>query len=344
MSSASTSKAAAVRALLAKRDTQHRIIKENTKKLKEIEEMSSRVTVGLEKLQQGAEDVETMKVVLADEEVKLRKAEEATNAMLSKLELSSMAAKKEQDAVALIKQGCEEDKERIAGEKALAEDDLAKAQPFVDEAERAVNSIKPNDLNELKRLAKPGDIIKLIFDCVALLKMEKMVRVEQSEVTLGIGKEKQTIPFFKDSFKIQQTGMLSDSKFLNSIFFFSKYEKDFINDETIEFLLPYLELQGFDPLVARNASKAAEGLCTWARAMKYYHEASKIVKPKLEALSLAEAKLADAQRELDKAQKKLEACEEVLQNLQNDFENQMSQKKAIEQNAAHTRKKMEQVW
>ena len=38
MSSASTSKAAAVRALLAKRDTQHRIIKENTKKLKEIEE------------------------------------------------------------------------------------------------------------------------------------------------------------------------------------------------------------------------------------------------------------------------------------------------------------------
>ncbi|GMH97336.1 hypothetical protein TrST_g8180 [Triparma strigata] len=312
-------------------------------KMSELEEMSNRVTVGLEKLQQGAEDVETMKVVLADEEVKLRKAEEATNAMLSKLELSSMAAKKEQDAVALIKQGCEADKERIAGEKALAEEDLAKAQPFVDEAERAVNSIKPNDLNELKKLGKPGDIIKLIFDCVALLKMEKMVRIEQSEVVLGIGKEKQTIPFFKDSFKIQQTGMLSDSKFLNSIFFFSKYEKDYINDETIEFLLPYLELEGFNPLVARNASKAAEGLCTWARAMKYYHEASKIVKPKLEALSLAEAMLADAQRELDKAQKKLEACEEVLQKLQLDFENQMGQKKAIEENAAHTRRKMEQA-
>jgi len=313
------------------------------KKLAEIEEMSSRVTVGLEKLQQGAEDVETMKVVLADEEVKLRKAEEATNAMLSKLELSSMAAKKEQDSVMLIKHACEADKERIDGEKKLAEEDLAKAQPFVDEAERAVNSIKPNDLNELKRLAKPGDIIKLIFDCVALLKMEKMLKIEPNEVILGIGKEKKTIQFFKDSFKIQQTGMLSDSKFLNSIFFFSKYEKDYMNDETIEFLLPYLELEGFDPLVARNASKAAEGLCTWARAMKYYHEASKIVKPKLEALSLAEAKLADAQRELDKAQKKLEACEEVLQQLQKNFENQMSQKKAIEQNAAHTRKKMEQA-
>ena len=38
MPSASTSKAAAVQRLLAKRGTQHRIIKENTKKLKEIEE------------------------------------------------------------------------------------------------------------------------------------------------------------------------------------------------------------------------------------------------------------------------------------------------------------------
>jgi len=44
------------------------------------------------------------------------------------------------------------------------EEDLTKAQPFLDEAESAVGSIKPNDLNELKKLGKPGDIIKLIFD------------------------------------------------------------------------------------------------------------------------------------------------------------------------------------
>jgi hypothetical protein len=43
--------------------------------------------------------------------------------------------------------------------------------------------------------------------------------------------------------------------------------------------------------IYRNASKAAEGLCTWCRAMSDYHGASKIVKPKLEALRLAEAKL-----------------------------------------------------
>ena len=44
--------------------------------------------VGLEKLAKGAEDVESMKVVLAEEEVKLQKANEDTTKMLGKLQKS----------------------------------------------------------------------------------------------------------------------------------------------------------------------------------------------------------------------------------------------------------------
>ena len=121
--------------------------------------------------------------------------------------------------------------------------------------------IKPNDLNEVKKLGKPSDIIKLVFDLVGLLKMEKMVKTETAEITMGaaaasylhwhessprevatrdpragIGKEKRTFGFIKDSFKNMQGGMLADSSFLKNIFYFSKYEKDMINDETIEFM------------------------------------------------------------------------------------------------------------
>ncbi|CAM9172851.1 unnamed protein product [Hapterophycus canaliculatus] len=236
---------------------------------------SKRVIVGLDKLKKGAADVELMKIQLKEEEIKLKEADLATTKMLSKLEVSSMAAKKEADAVAVIKEACMADARRIAGEKEDAEEDLAQAKPFLEEAERAVESIKANDLNELKKLQKPSDIIKLIFDCVGLLKMEKVQPVQGDEVTIGIGKEKQTLPFLKDSFKHMQAGMLSDARFLQSIFAFSQNEKDFINDETVELMAPYLELEGFNPAVARNASKAAEGLCTWCRAMTYYHEASK---------------------------------------------------------------------
>mgnify|MGYP001192382363 FL=1 len=105
-------------------------------KLAEVERKASNVRVGLEKLAKGAEDVESMKVVLAEEEVKLQKANEDTTKMLGKLQKSSMAAKKEADIVNEIKKGCEDEAHKIALEKADAEKDLAKAMPFVEEAER----------------------------------------------------------------------------------------------------------------------------------------------------------------------------------------------------------------
>ncbi|KAJ1421934.1 putative axonemal dynein gamma heavy chain, partial [Ochromonadaceae sp. CCMP2298] len=309
----------------------------------EVVTKANRVEIGLEKLQSGAKDVEKMKVVLAEEEVKLGLSEEATNVMLSKLELSSMEAKKEADAVSKIKELCQADAERIAGEKGDAEEDLAKAQPFLDEADRAVNSIKPNDLNELKKLGKPSDIIKLIFDCVSLLKMGQLIRVEAVEITVGVGKDKKTFMFVKDSYKIVQGGMLADTRFLQTITNFSQKEKDFINDETVELMAPYLSLDGFNPFTARNASRAAEGLCTWCRAMVDYNQASKIVKPKLEALRLAEARLQDAERDLFKAEMRLKACMDVLGGLQVDFDRQLATKRGIEENAKNTRKRMEQA-
>ena len=111
-----------------------------------------------------------------------------------------------------------------------------------------MNSIKPNDLNELKKLSKPSDIIKLIFDVVAILRMQPLVKhIESQDVTLGVGKDKKTFTFIKDSFAIAQKGMLVDARFLQLIMNFSKVEKDFINDETIEFMTPYLKLRAFQP-------------------------------------------------------------------------------------------------
>ena len=314
-----------------------------SKKCDEILDKASRVEIGLEKLAAGAKDVEKMKVVLAQEEIKLKQAEAAANTMLSKLEVSAMGAKKEADAVSKIKEACQADAERIAGEKADAEEDLSKAQPFVDQAEAAVGSIKPADLNELKKLGKPSDIIKLVFDCVCILKMGALEKVEVMEVTLGVGKDKKTFKFIKDSYSMVLKTLLADTRFLQNILQFSKVDKDFINEETVELMMPYLDLEGFNYLAARNASKAAEGICIWTRAMADYYGASKIVKPKLEALRLAEARLQDAERELSKAEVRLKAVQDVLNNLQIDFDRQMASKKAIEENALSTRKRMEQA-
>lgn len=51
-----------------------------------------------------------------------------------------------------------------------AERDLALAQPALDAALSALNSITPKDINGLKALKNPPDVIKRIFDCVLLLR------------------------------------------------------------------------------------------------------------------------------------------------------------------------------
>merc|ERR1719183_480299 len=74
-----------------------------------------------------------------------------------------------------------------------------------------------------------------------------------------------------------------------------------------------------------------------------YHGASKIVKPKLEALAIAEAQMEAANAALAQAEERLEQCEKRLQNLQTLFQNQMAEKKKIEDGAAALQKKMTQA-
>jgi dynein heavy chain len=87
-------------------------------KLNALKDKESRVKLGLDKLIQGAQDVEAMKIVLAAEQLKLEEATINTNKMLNSLELSSADAKREGSHVAGIKAKCNEDAMRIGAEKA----------------------------------------------------------------------------------------------------------------------------------------------------------------------------------------------------------------------------------
>ena len=53
---------------------------------------------------------------------------------------------------------------------------------------------------------------------------------------------------------------MSKADFLAQVVNFGVNGKDLINEETIEFMSPYIELEGFTSAVAKNASKAAEGM------------------------------------------------------------------------------------
>ena len=136
---------------------------------------------------------------------------------------------------------------------------------------------------------------------------------------------------------------MNQSDFLKQVIEFGERGKDKMNEETIELVSCYIELENFTSKVAKNASSAAEGLCTWVRMMKFYHEASKIIKPKLEALSIAESNLEAANKALQAAEVRLAACQARLDELQAMFDAQMAEKKRIEDGALALQRKMTQA-
>ena len=269
-----------------------------------IDKDQSNIQSGLAKLLEAVEGVGEMKKLLQAEDVKLRQATEETNKLIAVLTVENEAAEKKTVEVQGTKEACIAKKESIGIEKEEADKDLRAAMPFVEAAEKALSGIKDNDISELKAMKRPHDICRLILDTVQILFLGALVPVSVKEYAI----QKKPVNFISDSYE-EFTGSLLQGPFRSQLGFFGAEDKNFINEETIELLAPYLELkfrdddrEVFQGDIAKGSSSALKGVCEWCRAMSDYHKASKIVKPKLLLLSQKEGELRVAENQLEGAQ------------------------------------------
>merc|ERR1719460_63473 len=298
------------------------------------------VNMGLTKLNEAVVQVDEMKIGLAEEEKNLKVAEEATNKLLVKVQAETAKADKKVAEVGVQKEECMANKAVIDGEKEAANKELEAAMPFVYEAEAAAKSIQPKDIGELKQMKQLTDIIRLITDGIVILFMGPLCPVKPEQKTMN----KVTIDFLHDSYdEYGRAVTFGNGEFLKNLMYFNAHTRDDINDETCELLLPYLNLEQFNPGVAKKASGAAEGLCKWVGAMRMYHEAAKIVKPKLDYLKVQEGKLSVAMAELAVADGELQKAQAILDGLNAQFNEAMANKQALEDKANATKRKMDQA-
>jgi len=305
-------------------------------KIKELKVKEANINLGLEKLVKGAEDVNSMKKELAGQLILVQKATEDTNKMLVVLQQQQGEAEEESRKVAIIKEDCEKEAERIGKDKTMCEADLAKAQPIVQKALNAVEGIDPKDIISMKGLgAKAPDMILVIFDLVVILFGRPIGPLVVKELNM----KKRVLQWFQPSFEAAAP-ILNDSNFLRNLF---NFPKDLINEETVELCKPYTEFEEYTEDTARAASQAAEALCTWTKAMGEYYYASKFVKPKMEALTIALASLAEAQSNLAKAEQREQEVLAVVAGLKAKFDAQMEEKTKLENNASAMQRKLDQA-
>jgi len=137
--------------------------------------------------------------------------------------VSNREAEKESVLVAGIRANCISEAARIKAEKDACEADLAKAQPFVDDAIAAINSIKAAHITEVRSMKRPSDIIRVVFDGVLILFHGQIAKAAAAELNI----DRKAFEFIAPSWS-QATILMGDTNFLKYIL---EFPKDNINGE-----------------------------------------------------------------------------------------------------------------
>ena len=207
-----------------------------------------------------------------------------------------MQAEVVKNQVQIVKEKAELLVGRIAEEKAFAEEKLEAAKPALEEAENALNTIKPAHIATVRKLGRPPHLIMRIMDCVLIL-FQRKLHPCIPDTTTPCPK-----PSWQESLKVPLTSqyqsvlvscsvllqMMASTTFLLQL---QNYPKDSINDEMIDFLQPFFAMEDYNMDMARRVCGDVAGLLSWTKAMAFFHGVNKEVLPLKANLTLQEARL-----------------------------------------------------
>ncbi|THD25575.1 Dynein heavy chain 5 axonemal [Fasciola hepatica] len=295
--------------------------------VRQVNEQINRLGSGLHKLMEAHESIAKLSIELANKEKELEVANREAEAVLVNVMQQTQAAEQVKNKVLTVKDKCLAIVHSIQKERAIAEEKLEAARPALEEAEEALNTIKPGDISTVRKLAKPPHLIMRIMDCVLLLFKRKVDPVRKDTERVGCIK-----PSWSESLKI-----LAGSAFLNSLLFFPR---DLINEETVDLIQPYLDQEDYNLETAKKVCGNVAGLCSWTLAMEKFYWINKEVIPLKDNLAKMESKLTAAKNDLAQAESLLAEKEALLATVREQYESAMRRKQELADDADTCRRRM----
>ncbi|XP_032037004.1 dynein heavy chain 5, axonemal-like [Aythya fuligula] len=288
--------------------------------------LSERMRTGLAKLMEAEISVNQLSKELVMKEKDLAVASRKADEVLLEVTMKAQAAEKVKMQVQKVKDKAQAIVDDIAIDKAAAEEKLEAARPALEEAEAALQTIKPSDIATVRKLGKPPHLIMRIMDCVLLLFQRKIDSVTPDQERPGVK------PSWTEALKL-----MNNSGFLSMLL---SFQKDSITGETVELLEPYLDMEDYNLETAKKVCGNVAGLCSWTQAMAYFYGINKEVLPLKANLALQEGRLAAAQTELNNAQNQLDEKQMELDQVQAMYDSAVREKQALLDDAEGCRRKM----
>eukprot|EP01135_Chromosphaera_perkinsii_P011757 Nk52_evm3s2496 gene=Nk52_evmTU3s2496 len=296
-------------------------------KKKDMGDMADRMKNGLGKVIEAREEVSHLQTQLAEKEIELAAATIIAQNTLAEISISKAAAEETRNEVLVVKEKMAGIASSMDADKMRAEEQLEIAKPALQEAVNALNQIRPSDIASVRKLRKPPNLIQRIMDCVLLLRKGRLDSVRWTpDLKTGIH------PSWGEALR-----MLSQPDFLGSLLGF---DKDGMNEETVEFLEPYLEGEDFNFETAKKVCGDVAGLCAWVRAMITYYGVNKTVIPLKDEVRVAEVKLQAALDDLSVVEAQLADKQAVLDEMMRNYEGALAEKENLQTEAQNCRTKI----
>jgi len=264
-------------------------------------------TVGLQTLKETNEMVSELQIKIKEMQPILDQKSKENAALMIELESKSKAAAIEEESCK--KEAAEA--QGIADEVGELRDnckrDLDEAMPILLKAQKAVSSIDPKSISEIKNFTSPPELVGICLNAVCLL----------------IYKDKK-----KETWE-EAKKMLSNMNFLNMLL---DFDSDNIPDKVLERLRTvYLSHPKFNEDDMKRVSVACATILNWVVAIDKYAKVKKIVAPKEKSLKEAETKLAQVQGELSKKQAALKEVQDTVARLKNNLDSSIRNAENLKQ-------------
>lgn len=156
--------------------------------------------------------------------------------------------------------------------------ELSVIKPQLDDAMQQLRSLKKNQIEEIKTMPNPPEMIKLTLEAVCLLLQIKPKKI-RDPYNAGC--------YIYDYWFSSMQALGKPDEFLKRLLTFNKDEAPKSAVETIK-QDRFLKNPDFTPKRIRKASKACEGMCKWVRVILIYDDVKNKVQPKVEELAKME--------------------------------------------------------
>ncbi|ORY65054.1 dynein heavy chain, N-terminal region 1-domain-containing protein [Pseudomassariella vexata] len=280
-------------------------VKLYNEKREDLEEQQRHLNVGLDKLRDTVEKVSDLRVSLAQKKTQLAQKEAEANEKLQRMVADQQEAEQRKNTSLEIQSALEKQDADVAERKKVVLEDLAKAEPAVEEAKAAVQNIKRQHLTEVRSMNSPPDAVKMTMEAVCSL-------IKGSSVA---------------DWKACQ-GLIRRDDFIACIVNFDN-EKQMTKPLRAMLRKEYMTRPKFNFETVNNASKACGPLVKWVIAQVNYSEILDRVGPLRDEVEQLEEQTLQTRAEAKAVENNLISLERSIATYKTEYAALISESQAI---------------